>query len=208
MKKSLILFFALIITFSSSYCQQETSKHKITEFNILFIGNSLTYTNNLPQLVKKYAKLNGVSIKTKMIAFPNYAIEDHWNNGKTQKLISSKKFDYVIIQQGPSSQYEGRKMLIEYGKKYSDLCKLNNTQLCYFMVWPSLNYFHSFDKVIKNHKDAATINNSVLLPVGTKWKEHFDSTNNYEYYSSDGFHPSIKGSKIAAKIIVEYLFQE
>lgn len=208
MKKSFILFFALIITFSRSYSQQETSKHKITEFNILFIGNSLTYTNNLPQLVKKYAKLNSISIKTKMIAFPNYAIEDHWNNGKTQKLISNKKFDYVIIQQGPSSQHEGRKMLIEYGKKYSDLCKLNNTQLCYFMVWPSLNYFHSFDKVIKNHKDAATINNSVLLPVGAKWKEYFDSTNNYEYYSSDGFHPSIKGSKIAAKLIVEYLFQE
>lgn len=84
--------------------------------NILFIGNSLTYTNNLPKLVKKHADLNGIKINAKMIAFPNYAIEDHWNEGKVQKLISSKKFNYVIIQQGPSSQNDGRKMLIEYGK--------------------------------------------------------------------------------------------
>ena len=75
------------------------------------------------------------------------------------------------------------------------------------MVWPSLNYYHTFDDVIKNHKDAAAINNSILLPVGRIWRDYIDSTNNKEYYGPDGFHPSLKGSHIAAKVIVEYLFQ-
>ena len=205
MQKLFFLFFALIITYSSLYNQQEI--HNNIEFNILFIGNSLTYTNNLPQLVKKYAKLKGIEINTKMIAFPNYAIQDHWNDGQVQKLISSKKYDFVILQQGPSSQSDGRKMLIEYGKKYSSLCKLNDAKLCYFMVWPSLNYYHTFDDVIKNHKDAAEINSSILLPVGKIWKDYIDSSIDNEYYSSDGFHPSMKGSQIAAKVIVEHLFQ-
>lgn len=209
MNKSIILFFALIVIYSVSYSQQKfTDNTSKIEFNILFIGNSLIYTNNLPDLVKKSAELQGIVIETKMLSFPNYAISDHWNDGEVQKLIASKKYDFVIIQQGPSSQNDGRKMLIEYGEKYSRLCKLNNSKLCYFMVWPSLTNYHTFDDVVKNHKDAASINNSILLPVGEVWKDYFDNTNSFQYYSSDGFHPSLKGSQIAAKVIVEYLFQK
>ena len=209
MNKLIILFCALLITYPDSYSQQKFSNNASkTDITILFIGNSLTYTNNLPELVKKSAKLQGIEIDFKMIAFPNYAIIDHWNDGEVQKLIASKKYDFVIIQQGPSSQNNGRNMLIEYGKKYSSICELNNTKLCYFMVWPSLNYYHTFDGVIKNHKDAASINNSVLLPVGEVWKDYFDRTDDFQYYSSDGFHPSLKGSQIAAKVIVEYLLLE
>lgn len=209
MERLIIIFLAIVVSSSSSYSQQKFSNTTSnTKFNILFIGNSLTYTNNLPKLVKKSAKSKGIKIDTKMFAFPDYAIADHWNNGLVHKLIASKKYDYVIIQQGPSSQNDGRKMLIEYGKEFNSLCKLNDAKLCYFMVWPSLKYYYTFKDVIKNHKDAASINNSIILPVGEVWKDYIDNTNNYEYYSSDGFHPSLKGSQIAAKVIVEYLFPE
>jgi hypothetical protein len=201
-----LFLFVLIISFFTSFGQNNTDQKNDETVHILFVGNSLTYTNNLTKLVKKKAKTIGINVKTKLVAYPNYALIDHWNDGKVQKLIASKKFDYVIIQQGPSSQNEGRQMLIEDGKKYSNLCKLNNVKLCYFMVWPSLVYYHTFDGVIKNHQDAATINNAILLPVGEVWKDDIENSNSYEYYSSDGFHPSKKGSQIAAKVIVEHLF--
>ena len=76
------------------------------------------------------------------------------------------------------------------------------------MVWPSLTYYHNFAGVIQNHRDAAQINNAILCPVGEVWKSHFDTTNNFDYYGSDGFHPSPKGSQVAADVIVEYLFRE
>lgn len=208
MNKFFLFLFVLLVSYFSLFSQQKLGKNNNNTFNILFIGNSLTYTNNLPDLVKKTAKIKGIEVNSKMIAFPNYAIVDHWNDGQVKKLIGSKKFDFVIIQQGPSSQNEGREMLIENGKEYRSLCELNDTKLCYFMVWPSLANYHTFDNVIKNHKDAATINNSILLPVGEIWKNYIDRTNSYEYYSSDGFHPSLKGSQIAAQVIVEYLFSK
>jgi len=207
MNKLIIIFFTLISTYFCSNSQQKFSDNvSNTKINILFIGNSLTYTNNLPELVKKSAKLKGIEIDTKIIAYPNYAIIDHWNDGQVQKLINSKKYDFVILQQGPSSQKDGRKILIEYGKKYSRLCEINDAKLCYFMVWPSLNNYNTFESVIINHIDAASINSAILLPVGKVWKYYFDKTNKFEYYSPDGFHPSLKGSQIAADVIVEYLF--
>lgn len=201
-----ILFILVCINCGSP----KPSKYGATTQNgttILFIGNSLTYTNNLPQLLEKTAKRKGMSVKTKLIAHPNYAILDHWNDGVVQKEIASKNYDYVIIQQGPSSQVFGKSILLDYGKRYSELCKENNTKLCYFMVWPSRTYYSTFDKVIKNHTEAAQLNDAILLPVGEVWKTHFDTTKNFDYYSSDGFHPSIKGSQVAAEIIFKYLFE-
>jgi len=220
-----LLKFALILftCFTSYNCSDNTSKTEEqsetyidinlnldnldnTDYNILFIGNSLTYTNNLPDLVKQKASEKGINLGIKTIAKPNYAIVDHWAEGEVQHYIESKKFDYVIIQQGPSSQQEGRDMLIEGGKKYAELCAANNAKLCYFMVWPSLTYYHTFDGVIKNHEDAATINNAILCPVGIVWKDHFDATNEFDYYGIDGFHPSLLGSQNAANVIVSTLF--
>ncbi|RFN58416.1 SGNH/GDSL hydrolase family protein [Marixanthomonas ophiurae] len=208
MQKLLFLFLVLISTYSSIYSQQKALTNNQTAFDVLFIGNSLTYTNNLPELVKEYAISKNIAITTNMIAFPNYSIQDHWNDGQVQKLISSKTYDFVIIQQGPSSQPDGRNMLINYGKKYTRLCKLIEAKLCYFMVWPSLHYYYTFDGVIKNHTDAAAINNSILLPVGTAWKAYSDTAKNNEYYGDDGFHPSLKGSEIAAKVIVDHLLKQ
>lgn len=174
--------------------------------HILFVGNSLTYSNDLPKRVQEVAAKQGVSVKTEMLAFPNYALEDHWLEGKVQELIASGRFTYVVVQQGPSSQEEGRTMLIESGKMYSELCKQHKTTLAFFMVWPSKANYHTFEGVIKNYTEAAASTNSLLCPVGKLWKEHFDTTHDFSYYGSDLFHPSTMGSQVAAEVIYESLF--
>ena len=172
---------------------------------ILFVGNSLTYTNNLPDLVTKSAKAKGQTIQATTLAYPNYALEDHWNDGQLQKLIEKEKFDFVIVQQGPSSQADGRAMLLNDGKRIKELCDKNNSKLVFFMVWPAKANLHMMDGVIKNHTDAAAETKSILCPVGKIWKERF-AAGDYSYYGPDEFHPSLAGSESAAKIIVETLF--
>ena len=137
-----------------------------------------------------------------MIAFANYGLEDHWNDGEIQKLIKSKIYDYVIVQQGPSSQEYGRTSLLEYGKKLNTLCNENKAKLVFFMVWPSKKYYRNYEGVIKNYTNTANQLSALLCPVGKVWKDHFDKTKDFSYYSEDSFHPSLKGSEIAAEVIV------
>jgi len=198
-----IICLACIVGLNGSAWHQSTPDKK---YSLLFVGNSLTYTNDLPGLVKKYARQKDIKLTTKMLAYPNYAIMDHWEDGKVHDLVASEKYDYVIIQQGPSSQPFGREILFEYGEMFSKLCKMHHAKLCYFMVWPSRTYYQTFDGVIKNHEEAAKANDAILLPVGKVWKAHFDSTSNFDYYGMDGFHPSKTGSEAAAKVIVNTLF--
>lgn len=174
---------------------------------ILFIGNSLTYVNNLPELVVKAGKEKNIPISTKMVAYANYALEDHWNDGEIQNLVASGQFDFVVVQQGPSSQEEGRSMLMEYGAKIKSLCDQHHAKLVFFMIWPARSNFHMFDGVIKNYTEAAASTSSILCPVGQIWKKHFSDTGDYSYYGPDQFHPSLAGSESAAGIIVETLFK-
>lgn len=176
--------------------------------SILFVGNSLTYYNDLPGLVARLGKDSGIVIKTEMVAYPNYALEDHWNDGQIQTLIGTKKYDFVVVQQGPSSQAEGRELLLDYGARIKNLCIPHNTKLAFFMVWPAFANFQTFDGVIKNYTDAAVATNSLLCPVGTAWKEHFLGTGDYSYYGPDKFHPSQKGSENAALIIFKTLIRK
>lgn len=208
MRKYVLVFLLLLSSLVVNSQEKPAEVASDDQLSILFIGNSLTYANDLPALVRKEAKTRGIKINTEMVAFANYAIEDHWNDGNVQKLITSKKYQYVILQQGPSSQTPGRNMLIESGKEFSALREANETKLCFFMVWPALKYYQTFDGVIQNYSDAASINNALLLPVGLYWKRYFDRTKDFSYYSPDRFHPSVKGSKVAAEIIVDHLIKD
>jgi hypothetical protein len=207
-----IIFSMLKAVFVLCFCATALGSEKKTistdsATKILFVGNSLTYTNNLPSIVVSLAKRKGIDVETEMLAYPNYALEDHWNIGHLQDLIKSGGFDFVVLQQGPSSQNEGRTMLLDYGARIKALCDTTKTRLAFFMVWPAFANLHTFDGVIKNYSDAAIATNSLLCPVGAIWKKHFDDTKDYSYYGPDLFHPSQKGSEIAAKVIVDALFK-
>ncbi|NOT51615.1 MAG: SGNH/GDSL hydrolase family protein [Chitinophagaceae bacterium] len=192
---------------SAAFGQQADTVYLQKKYSVLFVGNSLTYTNDLPAMVVRKAKEKSIELTTQMIAYANYALEDHWNDGQIQTLIEEKKFDFVVVQQGPSSQAEGREMLLDYGERIKELCEKNNTRLAFFMAWPAHANRHMFDGVIKNYGDAASTTNSILCPVGTVWRKYFTETGDYSYYGPDMFHPSEKGSLVAAGVIVDSLFK-
>ena len=177
------------------------------EIQVLFIGNSLTSTHDLPALLASHAKANDVKLNARSIALPNYALLDHLAENNIVNALKNTKFNYIIVQQGPSSQAEGRAWLIEGAIQLKALADKNGAKLCIFMVWPAFANYGTFDGVIKNHSDAAQMTNSILCPVGLAWKEFIDKTNDLSYYGPDLFHPSLKGSKVAAEIIFKSIFK-
>lgn len=227
MKQKHTFFLWIIIVLVQLACAKETalpkqeeSSPKVSEpghfgndstyaepiVRILFVGNSLTYTNNLPAMVKAIGFSNDIQIETEMLAYPNYALEDHWRDGKFQKLLNEKYFNYVIVQQGPSSQQDGRDMLLDYGDRFKIVCEEKGARLVFFMVWPARANYQTFAGVIQNYRDAAIQTESILCPVGEAWKSYMDSTQDFAYYGADGFHPSISGSQMAAQMIYNTLF--
>lgn len=78
---------------------------------VLFVGNSYTYVNELPALVAAIGASQGVPIQVTMRAEPDYSLADHLQDRQFRVLLS-QPWDWVVLQQGPSSLPESRAELI------------------------------------------------------------------------------------------------
>ena len=81
--------------------------------HVLFIGNSLTYVNDLPAIVSALAEASGGQrIACEAVASGGYSLEDHWQHGDALAAIRRGTWNVVVLQQGPSASPDGRASLI------------------------------------------------------------------------------------------------
>lgn len=168
---------------------------------ILFVGNSLTYTNDIPALVKELGRSDFIFIEYKTIAKPDYSLDDHLAEGIVQSEISKGRYDFVIVQQGPSALPASQAILMSSVNKYKVLCDQAKTKLALYMVWPSKERFFDLDNVIYSYSNAGNTHNAIICAAGLAWKKIWALDSGIELYGSDGFHPGITGSLLSAMVI-------
>ena len=172
------------------------------EQRILFIGNSLTYWNELPAMVQTLAKSGKVRVTVDMIAFPDVSLEDHWQRGEALRAIRRGGWSLVVLQQGPSAMAESQKLLREYVGKFDSEIKAVKAKTALYMVWPSRARSQDFDGVSASYTAAARDVGGLLFPVGDAWREAWKRDPALALYSPDGLHPSREGTYLAALVIV------
>lgn len=173
---------------------------------ILFIGNSLTYTNHLPLMVRALADSAGAPPpQVDEVALPNYSLTDHLGEGTAARLVRSECWDYVVLQQGPSSLGESRAQLLDAVRRFNPIIREQGAVPAMFSVWPSADRFGDFPRAIESYQRAAESVDGVMLPAATAWLEAWERSPELDLYS-DGLHPSRQGSYVAALVIVGRLY--
>ena len=191
-----------ILLFCWSCAKEGFSQQPANIIRLLFVGNSLTYTNNIPALVTELGKHDSVLIQYNMIAYPDYGLDDHLADGKLQAAIQKGNYTYVIIQQGPSALPASQAALMLSVKKIKEYCdRTSDTKLALYMVWPSKARFYDFDNVIYSYANAAVKNQAIVCPAGLAWKKLWAADPAIPLYGPDGFHPDLTGSLLAAMTI-------
>lgn len=175
---------------------------KAAALAVLFIGNSLTAANDLPQLVERIARAAGVSIDVAAVAKPNFSLEDHWNDGEAARVIASRRWDVVVLQQGPSALPESRVLLIEFARRFNAAIRASHARPALYMVWPSSQRSTDFPGVSESYRAAAHAIDGLLAPAGDAWRAAWRRNPKLDLYGPDGFHPSRTGSILAAMTIV------
>jgi len=169
---------------------------------VLFIGNSLTYVNDLPSLVQQLAAAVGEStIATESVVFGNYSLQDHWIQGDAARAIERGGWDVVVLQQGPSALPESRALLVQYAQMFAEKIRAVGAQPALYMVWPGLSRSEAWDSVASSYADAAQAVNGILLPAGEALREAQRRDPTLQLFGEDGFHPSALGSYLAALVI-------
>lgn len=218
MKKQL-LFLSLIL-FSFTFGQ-------ITK-NVFFVGNSYTYTNNLPELIKMIAASTGDTFNHQSYTPGGSTLKQHSTNPTVLSTIDQGNWDYVVLQeqsQIPSfpNTYIQSEML-PYAAQLAT--RVKNSNACgnpiFFMTWgykngdtgncqgssPNCTYQGMDDLIYSRYMTMAQANESLTSPVGKVWRTIIQQNPSMELYSSDGSHPSYLGSMAAAYTFYTILFKK
>ena len=217
MKKS---FFLLLILPLLSFGQLKKE--------VLFIGNSYTYYNNLPDLVNEIALSFGDTLVHESSTPGGSNFNAHSTNTQTLNKINQQQWDYVVLQaqsqelsfspfQVASDSYPYAEILVD-----SIFANSSCTEPLFFMTWgrkygdqsncqfypPVCTYLGMQQRLRESYLDMTFTHNTSCSPVGMAWKKFIEIDSTLNLYSSDNSHPSIYGSYLAACTFYSSIFKK
>jgi hypothetical protein len=172
--------------------------------HVLFVGNSLTYVNDLPGTVAALGASVGDTIRVSSATGADLALIDHLN-GATNALAQLKAggWNYVVLQQGSSTLPVNRDSLTLWTKMFDPYIKAAGAKTALYMVWPTSDRAAFFDDCRLAYQQAAQSVNGVFMPAGEAWLKAWAFDPSLQLYSSDGLHPTPLGTYLAALVIYE-----
>ncbi len=193
-------------------------------YSVLFLGNSYTATNNLPQIIHDVALSAGDTLVFDNHTPGGYQLIDHSLDATSQSKIMAGSWDYVVIQ-GQSqesitatSQFRNGGYALNSQIKQSNFCAVTMP----YMTWgrkngdasncvpfPVMCTYQGMDTTIRNqYLTLTTILNGEVSPVSVVWNYIRQNYPGIELYQADGSHPSPAGSYAAACCFYAMLFKK
>lgn len=213
--------FAFVVLFGSlTSVTAQTSK-------VLFIGNSYTSANNLPEMTRQLALSLGDTLVVSSSAPGGVNFQGHTTNATTQNLIAQGGWDYVVLQeqsqlpsfppgQVASDCYPYATALVDNIRTHSPCAEAvfymtwgrenGDAQNC--ASWPPVCTYEGMQQRLRiSYLQMAQDNSAECAPAGMAWKrvrEEFPAIN---LYSPDGSHPSVAGSYLVACTMFSTFFR-
>lgn len=177
--------------------------------SILFIGNSYTYFNNVPELIAALmAQGAGCHVLTRMIAPGGAQLRKQWTDESTRAALSERKWDYVILQDQSTLGVDyyvdgnprvvGDSLFAPAADLWSKAAQGAGSQPVFYLTWS--RKATPEDQAALNHAyfNAARRAGAPVAPVGIAWQLVRHERPDLELYWKDGSHPSPAGSYLAA----------
>ena len=198
---------------------------------VLFIGNSFSYFENMPDIFRNIASNAGYKVKTQMFAPGGVSVGDisqgsqaHMNNPLVYENIRSDKWDYVVLQDNQGrfvlnyGQFPSSSLVIQGHLQIRDSVLKNNP--CAKMVWfagwgmknglpPNGNTgIEMIDRIAANYRFLNDTAHEIIAPIGGAWKKIILSNPAFDLWSSDETHPSLEGAFLTASVIYSTIFRD
>lgn len=220
MKRILILFLMLLP------CAVMAQEAKQDSLKLLFVGNSYTYYNDLPQMVYEIAKTQKKKLSVSSVTKGGERLSGHLKNKKLREMLTSQEWDFVILQEQSSAPAKPTANVIAdiypAAKSLDSLIHVGspNAKTIFYMTWGHKNgtthkidnyplaytYQGMQERIKTTYLEMTYQNNASCAPVGMAWQRVRSERPDYQLYTQDCSHPSKLGTYLAANVIYMTLF--
>lgn len=213
----------LLGTARSAQAQQRGSD----TLRVLFIGNSYTYFNALPNMLANMAASVGQKLIHDASTPGGYSLMQHTTNATTLQLIQRGNWDYVVLQdqsQWPSMPEADVEFYVyPAARKLDSIIHIYNpcAKTVFYMTWgrkngdagncsfwpPVCTYKGMDDLLQQRYTKMAQDNKAIIAPVAKVWRQIREKASYIDLYSPDESHPSAAGTYAAACAFYSVLFE-
>ena len=202
-----ILIFLLLSFFSTvSFAQNKKDTLKV-----LFVGNSYTHVNNLPQIVSMVSQNVNTTLITKQSTIGGAKLREHWlgeRGLKTKEIIKNGNFDIVVFEGYSMSTILEPDSLKKYLELFCNYTRKNGAEPYFYLTWARENNPQSQEIIDSVYYSIAAETNATVVPAGRAWKLARELRPDIKLYEKDGSHPSKFGTILTAYTFVATLTHE
>lgn len=198
---------------------------------ILFVGNSLTFTNDLPQMVEQLCRKSGINARVEQVTKGAHTLNrfafaasgrpiDKQMRQQLMSQLKKKKWDYVVLQ---GQRHEAVTDVSDMRKAVAalePLIKKAGAQMVLYETWaPEKGHFdyngsskiaanpnEYQSKIASTYYSLAEKHKCALSPAGIAFARAQVIYPDIELFNSDKLHPSAAGTYLSACTMYATLF--
>lgn len=182
---------------------------------ILMLGNSFTFTNDMPAML---AELTGAEVvqHTRGGARLSEQLNPRTRMGaRTQTALTGEHWDYVVLQEMSHGPITSPNSFFSSVNRLCAQIRANGAVPVLYATWayqkggPELarkgwDYDEMARKLSEAYHTAARVNDALIADVGMEFYRMTDTRN---LFDADGAHPNEAGSRLAAQTLAAVILQ-
>ncbi len=175
---------------------------------ILFIGNSFTARNNLPDLVAQLAAARGQQLQHQLIQTGGASLRMHWNKGEAQRAIEQTRYDYVVLQEQSTLPLKNPQRFHENVRLFDQAIKAAGAKTALYLTWARQNAPETQAAITDAYTAIGEELGARIIPAGIAWENFLRKQPSLPLHDKDQSHPALAGSYLAACVFFAVLFGE
>jgi hypothetical protein len=204
----------LIISVFLVFGQNASSQASVDTLNVLFVGNSYIYFNNLPDMVDAISiSVNGDVIRSSSHTHGGFTLGRHVDDAHIPEILSDEKpgaikWDQIVLQEQSSlgTRWTDSEagILGDVSGFYASTRRLASTisnhgsSTMLYMTWAKKKFPRQSSAIAAAYDTIGEELSIPVAPVGLAWARVRRERPELSLYSRDGSHPNATGSYLAA----------
>lgn len=164
---------------------------------VLFLGNSHTWSNDLPGMVRQLAESDGSNRKVITETLQSEFLEGFATSASAASKIKSRRWSTIVLQGLKLSS--SHKYLYDHqgAETIAGVAKENADKALLFAEWPRKGWDET-EWIIDQYRETSKVSKVPICPVGRAWAPVLQEFPSLALWSQDGNHASVAGTYLAA----------
>jgi len=175
---------------------------------ILFIGNSLTFFNDLPartaEIAARDATLRPADVQS--VTVSGQTLLGHWHTGQAQQTIQSGHWDYVVLQEQSSGILQPLDSTAAVVQRFTSLATRAGARTVLYVTWAPEGSGALQDSITRGYESVARAAGTLIAPLGVAWQHALDADSTLPLYA-DTIHPTPLGTYLLACTMFATLYR-